>query len=201
MGSGSISRRPAGPFRGIGSTSSGARLGPVLGAGLLPVPDPGRVQRRPDDLVPDTREVLHPASPDQDDGVFLQVVPDTGDVGGDLHPGGQADPGYLAKGGVRLLRGGGVDTSADATTLGRAPERGALRLRPRALSPVSDQLVYCRHGSLVCNLCLPSRGIDKKPDRSVGPGSGPNAAFPCVLQEAFLHAAIQPQSGMLPTVR
>src|ERR1700693_2077910 len=38
----------------------------VLGATLLPPGDAGRVERSPDDVVPDARQVLHPAAPDQD---------------------------------------------------------------------------------------------------------------------------------------
>src|ERR671929_168824 len=58
-------------------------LGAVLGAALAPVVDPGRVERAPHDVVPDARQILDAAAPDEDDRVLLQVVPLTRDVRGD----------------------------------------------------------------------------------------------------------------------
>src|SRR5262245_49578627 len=101
MGSGWISRLTAGPLRGTSLASSGL-LGAVARPGLLPIADAGGVEGAPDDLVADAGEVLHPAAPNQDDRVFLQVVTDAGDVGGDLDPGGQTDAGDLPEGRVRL---------------------------------------------------------------------------------------------------
>src|SRR6266536_4496567 len=124
----------------------------VLGPGLAAVPDPRGVECGTDDLVADAREVLHPAAPHEHDRVLLQVVADPGDVGRDLDARGQADTGDLPKGRVRLLRRGRVDTRADATALRRPAKSGALRLAPRALAPVSDQLLNRRHGSLVTRL-------------------------------------------------
>jgi hypothetical protein len=37
-------------------------------------------------MVPNPGEVLDTPTADKNDGVFLQVVPDTGNVGGDLDP-------------------------------------------------------------------------------------------------------------------
>src|SRR6266542_6946412 len=120
MGSGSISRLVAGPFRGIaGSLLAG--LGAVLGAGLPPVSHAGGVEGRPDHLVPNAREVPDPTTSDQHDGVLLKVVADARDVGGDLDAGGQANSSDLPWRGVRLLGGGGVDARAHAAALRRAP--------------------------------------------------------------------------------
>src|SRR5579884_11221 len=116
-GSGIRSRRGAGPLRGI----SALLLGAVAAAGLLAVPDPGGVEGAPDDLVADPGQVFDPAAPDQDDRVLLEVVADAGDVGGDLHPAGQADAGHLAQGRVRLLGGVGVHPGADPPALGGTP--------------------------------------------------------------------------------
>ena len=49
--------------------------------------------------------------------MLLQVVPDTGDVGGDLDAAGQAYASNLAKRGVRLLGRGRIDARADTTAL------------------------------------------------------------------------------------
>src|SRR2546423_14353339 len=153
MGSGWVSRLTAGPFRGIPDPLR-VPLRAVARAGLTAIADPGSVERAPDDLVADAREVLHPASPHEHDRVLLQVVADTGDVGGDLDAAGQADTSHLPKGRVGLLRSGGVDARADAPALRRRAKSGALRLAPRALAPVFDQLLDRRHGSLVCTLVL-----------------------------------------------
>jgi hypothetical protein len=44
-----------------------------------------------------TREVLDTAASDHNDGVFLQVVADTGDISGDFHTIGQTYTGILTK--------------------------------------------------------------------------------------------------------
>src|SRR6266581_81274 len=164
----SLSRHLVAPLRVL--------LGAVVGPRLLAVPDPGGVERAADDLVADAGEVLHPAAPHEHDGVLLEVVADARDVGGDLDARGQSDPGDLSEGRVRLLRGGRVHTRADAAPLRRSAKSGALRLAPRALSPVPDQLLNGGHGSLVCNarLLLP-RGTVKKPD----PQARPPGCCPC----------------------
>src|SRR5438270_3276438 len=76
-GSGTSGRCGAGPLRGM---SALLLLRAVAAARLLAVADALGVQRAADDLVPHTREVLHPAAADQHDRVLLEVVPDTGNV-------------------------------------------------------------------------------------------------------------------------
>src|SRR6201999_1455940 len=138
----SIGRFGAGPLRGI---SALLLLGAVAAARLLAVLHALRVERAADDLVADTGEVLHPAAADEHDGVLLEVVAHARDVRRDLDAAGQAHAGDLAQGGVRLLRGGGVDAGADAATL-RAPLEGRrLRLRRLVLAAVADQLVDSGH--------------------------------------------------------
>src|ERR1035437_3287215 len=109
--------------RGISNESLLGRflaLGAVLAAPLLPVLGTGRVQGAADDVVANAGEVLDAAAPDQHHRVLLKVVPDPRDAGGHLCLAGQAPPGPLPEGRVRLLRGGGVDAHADAAPLGRA---------------------------------------------------------------------------------
>src|SRR3989337_1186635 len=107
----------AGPLRGI---SALLLLRAVTAASLLAVLHALGVERAADDLVADTGKVLHPATPDEHDGVLLEVVAHARDVGRDLDAARQAHAGDLAEGGVRLLRGGGVDAGADATALRRS---------------------------------------------------------------------------------
>src|SRR3954453_13886169 len=120
-------------------------LGAVAAAGLLAILDTRRVQGAADDLVANAREVLHTAATDHDDGVLLEVVALTRDVGRDLHAARQAHAGDLAEGGVRLLRRVGVHASADAAALGRALEGRGLALGGLVLAALADQLLDGGH--------------------------------------------------------
>src|SRR5205823_14446935 len=99
-------------------------LGAILGAHLLAARDADRVERAANDVVADARQVLHAAAADHDDRVLLQVVPDAGDVAGDLHPVGEPHARHLAQTRVRPRRGGGVDAAAHAALLRAAGRRG-----------------------------------------------------------------------------
>src|SRR5436190_13713742 len=120
-------------------------LGAVAAASLLTVLHGLGVERATDDLVTDTRQVLHPTAADEHDRVLLQVVTLTRDVGGDLDAAAQAHTGDLAKGGVRLLRGGGVDAGAHTASLGRTLQGRRLVLGHLVLAALADQLVDGGH--------------------------------------------------------
>src|SRR3954453_10859331 len=141
-GSTSSGRFGAGPLRGI---SALLLLRAVPAASLLAVLHALSVERAADDLVADTGEVLHPASADEHDRVLLEVVTDARDVRRDLDAARQAHAGDLAEGGVRLLRGGGVDAGADATALRRSLQGRRLVLRHLVLAALADQLVNSGH--------------------------------------------------------
>src|SRR5580704_6591186 len=128
----------AGPLRGI---SALLLLRSVPTAGLLAVADALGVEGSADDLVTDTGQVAHPAASHEHDRVLLQVVPDTGDVRGDLDLAGQPDPGDLAQRRVRLLRRGRVDTRAHAAALRALLERRRIVLRYLVLAALADQLL------------------------------------------------------------
>ena len=76
-----------------------------------------RIERAADDVVTHTRKVLDTAAADQNDGVLLQIVTDTGDVSGDLVTVRQTHTGDLTKCGVRLLRGGGHNLQEHSVVL------------------------------------------------------------------------------------
>src|SRR4051794_26276650 len=137
-----MGRFGAGPLRGM---SALLLLGAVTAAGLLAVLHALRVERAADDLVANTGKVLHPAAADEHDRVLLEVVTDTRDVGGGLDAAGQAHTGGLAQGGVRLLRGRGVDAGADASALRRSLQGRRLVLRPLVLAALADQLLNGGH--------------------------------------------------------
>src|SRR4029450_11137211 len=147
----SIGRLGAGPLRGI---SALLLLGAVQAARLLAVLDTLGVERAADDLVADTREVLHPAAANEHDRVLLEVVTNARDVRRDLDAAGQPHAGDLPEGGVRLLRGGGVDAGAYTASLGRTLQGRRLALRHLVLAALADQLLNARHlgGSPSCSL-------------------------------------------------
>src|SRR5262249_8375744 len=120
FGSGNTSRLAA-PARLIGlSRRALGGLGAVLRAALLAGGDARGVERAADDVIANTREVLHAASADHHDRVLLEVVPDTRDVRGHLEPVRQPHPGHFPEGGVRLLRRGRVHADAHPSLLGTA---------------------------------------------------------------------------------
>src|SRR6478735_8959855 len=120
-------------------------LGAVAAASLLAVLHALGVERAADDLVADTGKVLHTAAAHEHDRVLLQVVTNARDVGRDLDAARQAHTGDLAEGGVRLLRGGGVDAGADASALRRPLQGRRLGLRHLVLAALADQLVDGGH--------------------------------------------------------
>src|SRR6478672_1585507 len=164
----SIGRLGAGPLRGI---SALLLLGAVAAASLLAVLHALGVERAADDLVADTGKVLHTAAAHEHDRVLLEVVTHARDVSGDLDAARQAHAGDLAEGGVRLLRGGGVDAGAHTASLGRTLEGRRLVLRHLVLAALADQLLNGGHlgGSPSCPLV--------RTRRSAGHG---DAAWSCV---------------------
>src|SRR5512143_973697 len=100
----------------------------VFGAALFAVCNPHGIERAPHDVVPDARKVLDPASPDEHDGMLLQVVSYARNIRRDLHSVREPHPGDFSKGRVRLLRRRRIDPDADPTLLGATFERGALGL-------------------------------------------------------------------------
>ena len=130
----------------------------VLGTALHTTLNTLGVERTADDVVTHAGEVLDTTAANQNDGVLLKVMADTGDVGGNLVAIRQANTGDLTKCGVRLLRGGGTNCGADASLLRGGQVRSAvlegvqtlLQSRSRGLvsalfSSFSDQLIKSRH--------------------------------------------------------
>src|SRR5690606_13084909 len=104
------------------------------------------VERAPDDLVADTRQVLHTTAAHQHHGVLLEVVPLARDVRGHLHAAGEAHTGHLAQRRVRLLGGGGVHAGAHAPPLGGTLERRCGLLAALGRPARADQLLTRGHG-------------------------------------------------------
>src|SRR5690606_23424845 len=105
------------------------------------------IQRAPDDVVPYARQVLHAAAADENDRMFLKIMPLAGDVRRDLLVVAEAHARNLAESRVRLLRCGRVHARADAALLGATLERGSLLHLHLALPALGDQLGDGRHTS------------------------------------------------------
>src|SRR6185503_229354 len=126
------------------STSFGL-LGAVFRAALVAAVDARCVERSTDDVIADTRQILHTAAANEHDRVLLQVVAFAGDVGGDFEPVGQTHTCHFAERRVGLLGSGGVNAGADATLLGIGLERGRLFLLLNVAAALTNELIDCRH--------------------------------------------------------
>src|SRR5438445_6247153 len=114
----------------------------VEAATALAVLDAGGVERPADDVVLHRRKVGDRAALDEDDGVLLKVVADAGDIGGDLHPVGQADTRDLSQRRVRLLRGHRPDDRADAALLRRATTQLGVATFERVPGRAQGRCIY-----------------------------------------------------------
>ena len=110
----------------------------IEGTGLSPSIYTGGIQSSSKDVVTDTREVLYTASADEHDGVLLEVVAFTRDVGIDLFGVGKTDTGYLTHSGVRLFRGCRVNTQTNTTLLRASIQRTRLALYLELLASFTD---------------------------------------------------------------
>src|SRR4051812_14229163 len=138
------------------------RLGPVFRPRLLAVVYTAGIQGTAYDVVTNAGQVFHPTSAHQHHGVFLKIMPFTGDVSRDLHTVGQANPGDLAQRRIGLLRRHGLDLGAYTALLwgmcsrtktsrvtperiAGEPQRRRLGLFLDALAALTNQLIDRRH--------------------------------------------------------
>jgi hypothetical protein len=95
---------------------------------LLPVLDSLGIQGAANEMITHARQVFDPASPDEDDRMFLKVVPDSRNIGRDFDIVGQADPGDFPESGVGLLGRGREHARANASLLRAILQRRRLTL-------------------------------------------------------------------------
>src|SRR5688572_3226721 len=124
-------------------------LGPVLGAALVALGDADGVQRSTDDVIANTRKVLHTASANEHDRVLLEVVPDARDIGRDFDAVGETDTRDLAERGVRLLGGRRVNARANAALLRARLQCRRLRLVLDGVTASGNKLVDRWHSLLI----------------------------------------------------
>jgi len=92
-------------------------------------------------VVANSRKVLDPASPNEDDGVLLEIMALSGNIGCHLDAVGQPNAGNFAQSRVRLFRCGGINTSANAPSLGTTVEGRGLGLPDSLPSTATDELI------------------------------------------------------------
>src|SRR5260370_34975617 len=129
------------------STFSVLRLRPlraILRAPLFPPLHADGVERAADDVIADTRQILHAAAANEHQRVLLQVVADPRNVGGDLDPVRQAHARDLPQRRVRLLRSLREDANADAPLRRTVLQRGPLGLLQTLLRSLSPQRAVLR---------------------------------------------------------
>ncbi len=91
----------------------------VLGTSLHTLCNTLCIQCTTNDMVTNTREVLHTAASDQNNAVLLKVVTYTGNIGCYFNTVGQSYSGNLSDSGIRLLRGSSLNSRTNASLLGR----------------------------------------------------------------------------------
>ena len=83
--------------------SSLRTLGAILGAALAALVDTEAVKSAADDMVANTRQVLHTTAANKHDGVFLKVMTFAANVGDHFFTIGKTDFSHFTKSRVRLL--------------------------------------------------------------------------------------------------
>ncbi len=92
-------------------------LDAVLRTTLLAVIDSERIERTTDDVIPNTWKVTDTPATDENNGVLLEVVTFTTDVGGHFLAIGKSNASHLAKRRAGLLGCDGSDLETDTTSL------------------------------------------------------------------------------------
>ena len=104
-----------------------------------------RVERASNDVISDTRKVLHTTPANKHHGVLLQIVPYARDIGSNFHTVCQADTSDFAQGRVRLFGRRRIDTHTNPAFLRAALKCGSTRFFPNFLPSLPYQLVDCGH--------------------------------------------------------
>jgi len=117
----------------------------IFGTSLLAIRNSQRIEGTPDDVVSHTRKVLHTTAANEHNGVLLQIVPDSGDIGSNFYTVCQADTGDFAKRRIRFLWRHGIYANANSALLGAALKGGSARFFSNFFPSFSDQLVDSGH--------------------------------------------------------
>jgi len=91
---------------------------------LTALVDAEGIERTTDDVVAYTRKVFHTTTANEDDGVLLEVVTFTTDVGDDFESVGKANLGHFTESRVRLLGRPSHDLKAYSAALRAVDKSG-----------------------------------------------------------------------------
>src|SRR5262249_49075327 len=127
------------------SSSARSALSSILRTALLAVSNALSVQGSANGVVTNTWKVLHTASANQNDRVFLKVVSNAWNVRADFVTIRQTHTANFAKSRVRLLWRRCIDASANAASLWAALKSWRLRLPGLCRAPFTNELVNCGH--------------------------------------------------------
>jgi hypothetical protein len=72
-------------------------LSAIFGTALLTILNPSEVKGTANNVITHTRQILYPATTNQNHGVLLKIVTDTWNIGGHNDSIGQTDTGYLTQ--------------------------------------------------------------------------------------------------------
>lgn len=130
---------------GICSLTRLRTFGAVFGAATTTFINAKAVQSTANNVVTHTWQVFHTTATHKNNGVLLEVVAFTADVGNNFMPVGEADFGNLTQRRVGLLRGAGHHLQANTTALRTVSERWGLRFDRFVFAAMSHELVDGGH--------------------------------------------------------
>lgn len=117
----------------------------VFGTALLAISNPQRIEGASNDVVSDTWKVLYTAAANEHNGVFLQIVPDPRDIGGDFYTVCEANTGDFTQGRIGFLWRHGIYANANSPFLRTALKGWGAGFPAHFLPSSSDQLVNSGH--------------------------------------------------------
>jgi hypothetical protein len=96
-------------------------------------------------MITNSGKVLDPAAPDKYHGMFLQIMPNPGNISSHLGPVGKPHTGNLAKRRIGLLGSLGHHTGTNPPLLGTGLKGRRLRFEGNLPPSETNQLINCRH--------------------------------------------------------
>ena len=116
-------------------------LGSIFGTPVVPTIHSAGIEGSSNDVITAPRQIFYTPAPDEHDGVLLEVMTLTRNVGGDFDIVCEPHSSNLAERRVRLLGGRGVDPGTYTAFLRASLQRGSGPLLDHPLSPFANELI------------------------------------------------------------